>query len=224
MNITVGIFSKRKGFSQDMADIITGMGHTCTILPSFGKLVAFAKNTPDLKLLLLDEQTFPTPHYDLQKYVIKHGYRFAVHFFSELMASNMTLDRLEYNAYYEIIQEIRPMLRRNRDYYQILTFKGPKFSSEEKELLHRYNLRPGHVILLKYLNSHIGRYIHLDSMSRYLWPQSKTEHIDTLYTYIHQMRDILPILYPNMVIDRLSNGIYCYHDTLDSTEKEVFWY
>ncbi len=206
-----------------MADIITNMGHTCTIVPTFGKLISFLRKTPDVKLLLIDNQTFEIPAFNVQEHVRNHGRHFAVHFISELMARNMTLEGLDYNAYYEIVYELRPLFCRNRDYYRILNFKGPGFTSEEKEILHRYNLRPGHVVLLKYLDSRKGRYIHLDSMARYLWPQSKKDHIQTLYAYIHQVRDILPTLYPNMVIDRLANGTYCYHDKLDSTDTEVIW-
>ncbi len=211
MNITVGIFCKRKGFSQDLAGIITSMGHQCTVVPTFGKLMEFMKKTRNLDLLLIDDQTFPVPLFNVQDHVRKHNRSFGVKFLSEIAG--------EPTPCHMISQVLRPFCIRDRDYYHIVSLTGPSFSAEEKELLHRYKLRPGHVILLKYFEKHLGRHVRLDRMERFLWPESEN-HTQTLYTYIHQLRRLLPELNPNMTIERISSNTYCYHDTAVSAYQE----
>ncbi len=213
MNFKVCIYSKRKGFSQQLADVITDMGFHCDVIPGFRKLFRYMKETKDLSLLLIDEQTYAVPYFDVQEHVLSHNRHFAVHFLYEIRATNMVLNGLEYNAYYDIMHELRPILIKNRDYYRIVEMTGVKRTEEEKDLLHKYHLRPSHVPVIKYLEGHKDRDIHLDSMSRYLWPAAESERIQTLYAYINQMRSILPDLNPTMIIERISKNTYWYHDS-----------
>jgi len=210
MNIAVGIFCNRKGFSQELTDIITGMGHQCTVVPTFAQLMDFLKTNRNLDLLLIDDQTFPVPLYDLHTHIRKHNRSFGVKFLSEIAQDRNPGDAIS--------RQIQPACIRDRNYYRIINISVTGCTPIDKELLHHYHLRPGHVLLLKYFENHRGRHIQLDSMERYLWPQS-TGHTQTLYTYIHQLRKLLPAVNPEMTIERLSCGTYCYHDAAVSSHQ-----
>lgn len=197
-------------------------GHTVNVAETLASVHHVLRHS-DPDFIIVDSQTFPEPDNDYRKIIQLCRRKFLLYYDNELTEKNIghpkqpkqsegcSLNRQTVHLAAEQIHCLSDISETFTDIHILETLESASFcqnTAERRLFLKQHRLRLPHAQLLACMLKGRGADITAATLINMLWSDDDTNHRQTLYAYINQLRELLESRNIPLVIERRMKGAY----------------